>query len=140
MAKALSTDEKIKNLKTQLVRKREEVGKAQKAAEEAANKVKTLQSDILNLQAKYVNMLIEDEGIDIIDLPSDELKTALKMVSETAPDKSDSVSEENVATQDNNADNHTNTDKPAGENSPALQHSSDDEDSGYSSEGTSFYV
>ena len=140
MAKALSTDEKIKNIKAQLVRKREEVSKAQKAAEEAANKVKTLQSDILNLQAKYVNMLIEDEGIDIIDLPSDELKTALKMVSETAPDKSDSVSEENVATQDNNADNNANNDKSAEENSPTPEHTSDYEDSSYSSEGTAFYV
>ena len=134
MAKALSTDEKIKNLKTQLVRKREEVGKAQKTAEEAANKVKTLQSDILNLQAKYVNMLIEEEGIDIIDLPSDELKTALKMVSETAPDKADLAKEKDNATQGSN------TEKNAGENSPTPKHSPDDEDSGYSSEGTAFYV
>ena len=140
MAKALSTDEKIKNLKTQLVRKREEVGKAQKAAEEATNKVKTLQSDILNLQAKYVNMLIEEEGIDIIDLPSDELKTALKMVSETAPDKSDSTKDETSDSAYNNADNQVNTDNHSGENSPAPEHTSDDEDNGYSSEGTAFYV
>lgn len=140
MAKALSNDEKIKNLKAQLVRKREEVGKAQKAAEEATNKVKTLQSDILNLQAKYVNMLIEEEGIDIIDLPSDELKTALKMVSETAPDKSDSTKGETSDSVGNNANNQVNTDNHIGENSPAPEQSPGDEDSGYSSEGTAFYV
>jgi len=140
MARTLSTDEKLKNIKAQFDKKREEVGKAQKVLAEAESKIKNLQSDMMNLQAKYMNTLMFDDGIDVFDLPPDELKTALKMVSETAPDKSDSTKGETSDSVGNNANNQVNTDNHIEENSPAPEHTSADEDNGYSSEGTAFYV
>jgi len=134
MARTLSTDEKLKNIKAQFDKKREEVGKAQKVLAEAESKIKNLQSDMMNLQAKYMNTLMFDDGIDVFDLPPDELKTALKMVSETAPDKSESAKEKDTDAQGSNIE------KTTEENSSAPEHTSDDEDNGYSSEGTAFYV